>query len=177
MIRVYYDNGITSGLVRGRIWPETERVALSDLEAAHQQGTIKRVTSRDSWREQERTRDEARRAELLSARGSCVGRSGLIIAFSDSSSVDGPHGTVAANPIVTDFVDEALFNDLRRLGLKEADARHFMYAAANNCQRFVTLDSDFLDRRQLLQERRPSLRVVSPSELAAELHRGVRRTG
>jgi len=58
------------------------------------------------------------------------------------------------------IVDEALFLDLKALGLKEADARHFMYAASNQCDRFLTLDPDFIDRRVALQQRCPSLQVV-----------------
>jgi hypothetical protein len=72
-------------------------------------------------------------------------------------------------PIITDLVDEQMFNDLRSIGLKESDARHFMYAAANGCERFLTLDSDFLDRKQLLEARWPAVVVLKPSELAAEL--------
>jgi hypothetical protein len=170
VMRVYYDNVIASGLVTGKIWPEAERAALLEVEAAHQKGIIKRVTSRESWREQERTRDGTRRAQLQSARDlvSVVQADHRVLGFSN---VEGPYGTFAANPIVTDLVDEALFVDLTEFGLKEPDARHFMYAATNSCERFVTLDSHFLDRRQLLEGRCPSLRVVRPSELAAELDR------
>jgi hypothetical protein len=137
-------------------------------EAAHLKGIIKRVTSRESWREQERTRDDARRTQFQSARElvSVVQADHRLLGFSH---LYGPYGTVAASPIITDLVDEQLFNDLRSLGLNEADARHFMYAAANGCERFVTLDSDFLDRKQVLGARRPDLVVVKPSELAAEL--------
>jgi predicted nucleic acid-binding protein len=170
MIRVYYDNVIASGLVTGKMWPDTEKAALSEIETAHEKRTIKRVTSRESWREQERTQDHTRRAQLQSARDlvSVVQADHRLLGFSN---IDGPYGTVATNPIVTDVVDESLFKDLLSLGLKQSDARHFMYAAANSCDRFVTLDSDFLDRRQLLQARCPSLVFVTPSELAAELRK------
>jgi hypothetical protein len=83
-------------------------------------------------------------------------------------------GTIVANPIISDVVDEPLFAHLKRLGLKDPDARHFMYAVANNCDWFVTLDYDFLDRRSLLEDRCPSIRVAKPSELLAELKRGKR---
>jgi hypothetical protein len=167
-MRVYYDNVIASGLVTGRLWPETERKSLSEIEAAHESGIIKRVTSRESWREQERTRDDARRAQLESARDlvSVVQADHRLLGFSH---LYGPYGTIAANPIVSDLIDEPLFNDLRTIGLNESDARHFMYAAANGCVRFVTLDSDFLDRKPMLEARCPALSVVRPSELAVEL--------
>jgi hypothetical protein len=44
-----------------------------------------------------------------------------------------------------------------------------MYAFTNACDRLVTLDPDFLDRRASLGARCPSLRIVKPSELAGEL--------
>ena len=167
MMRVYYDNVIASGLVTGRIWPDTEKAALLEVETAHDKGTIKRVTSRESWREQERTQDNVGRAQLQSARElvSVVQTDHRLLGFSN---IYGPYGTVAANPIVTDLIDEPLFKNLMSLGLKESDARHFMYTAANSCDRFVTLDSDFLHRRQSLEARCPSLVVVTPSELAVD---------
>jgi hypothetical protein len=66
-------------------------------------------------------------------------------------------------------VDNGLFSDLKELGLDDADARHLMYASVNACVRFVTLDPHFLDRRSALEARCPNLKIVRPSELAAEL--------
>ncbi|MBI3030282.1 MAG: hypothetical protein HYY64_12290 [Candidatus Rokubacteria bacterium] len=68
LMRVYYDNVIASGLITGDIAPEAEMAALRELERAHAAGTIKRVTSRESWAEQERTRDAVRRSQLEAAR-------------------------------------------------------------------------------------------------------------
>jgi predicted nucleic acid-binding protein len=169
-MRVYYDNVIASGLVTEDVVPDTEMSALREIEEAHRAGTIKRVTSRESWREQERTRDAARRSQLEAARDlvSVVQADHRVLGF---EVLDGPLGTISTNPIVSDIVDEGIFADVTNLGLRTADARHFMYAAANNCQRFVTLDPDFLDRRALLEARYPPLRVVRPSELAEELRR------
>jgi hypothetical protein len=147
----------------------TEELAVHELERFHREGIIKRVTSRESWREQAKTRDPAKRALLDSARDlvSVVQDDHRLLGFSH---IYGPYGTIAANPIISDVVDEPLFRDLTLLGLEEEDARHFMYAATNGCERFVTLDSDFLDRMQVLQARCPSLLVVTPSELVAEQH-------
>jgi len=169
-LRVYYDNVIASGLITGDLVPEAEMAALREIENAHAAGTLKRVTSRESWREQERTRDAARRSQLEAAQDlvSVVQADHRVVGFEN---VLGPFGTSAANPIVSDVVDEPLFDDLKTLGLRGPDARHFMYAAANDCDRFVTLDGDFLDRRLLLEKRCPLLRIVRPSELAAELRR------
>jgi hypothetical protein len=167
-MRVYYDNVVASGLVTGRLWPEAERDALAEVEEHHRRGTIKRATSRESWREQDRTRDVERRSRLHDARHlvSVVQADHRVLGF---DSIEGPLGTVATTPIVTDLVDEELFNDLASLGLQAADARHFMYAASNACVRFVTVDSDFLHRKQALESRVPGLQVVRPSELATEL--------
>jgi predicted nucleic acid-binding protein len=175
-MRVYYDNVIASGLVTGDLMPEAEMLALREIEEAHRAGTIKRVTSRESWREQERTRDVARRSQLEAARDlvSVVQADHRVIGFEN---LVGPFGPIAANPLVSDVVDESIFADVTALGLRSADARHFMYAAANNCQRFITLDPDFLDRRSLLENRCPSLRVVKPSEMAEELRRTANKVG
>jgi hypothetical protein len=109
-MRVYYDNVIASGLVTGDLAPEAETAALCEIEAAHAAGFIKRVTSRESWREQERTRDDIKRYPLESARGlvSVVQADHRVLGF---ASLDGPFGTVASSPIVTDLVDEGLFMD------------------------------------------------------------------
>lgn len=78
-------------------------------------------------------------------------------------------GTTLTYPLVSDIVDEVLFSDLKNIGLKDADARHLMYAYVNTCERFVTLDPDFLDRRSALEARCSNLKIVKPSELVAEL--------
>ncbi len=169
-MRVYYDNVIASGLITGDLKPEAEMAALHEIERAHEVGRLKRVTSTESWREQKRTQDAARRSQLEAAQD-------LVSVVQVTPCVRGlendlwPNGKDGENPIPNDYADELLFDDLRRLGLQEPDARHFMFAAKNNCDRFVTLDGDFLDRRSSLECRCPSIRVVRPSELAAELKR------
>ena len=167
MMRVYLDNVAVSGRVMGDLAPETEMVALRAIESAHRTGALKMVTSRESWREQERTRDLARRATLEAARGdlSAVVNDHVILGFPN---VQGP-GKMAVGPLVSDIVDEALFADLKGIGLSDSDAKHFMYAFANSCDRFVTLDPDFLERRDSLEARCPSLRIRKPSELVTEL--------
>jgi hypothetical protein len=77
-----------------------------------------------------------------------------------------------AYPFVSDIVDEALFSDLKKIGLRDADARHLMYASVNACVRFVTLDPDFLSRRAALEARCSNIKIVKPSELSAELRNG-----
>jgi hypothetical protein len=72
-------------------------------------------------------------------------------------------------PRGVDIIDDALFKSLTAAGLKDADARHLMYAACNGCDRFVTVDPDFTDRKPQLEALCPDLKIVTPSELAAVL--------
>lgn len=68
-MRVYLDNVLASGRVLGDLEPSTEMDAVRFIERAHSAGILKMVTSRESWREQERTKDPAKRATLEAARG------------------------------------------------------------------------------------------------------------
>src|SRR5258708_6136163 len=106
--RVYLDNVIASGRVLQDLEPAAEMEALRLIEAAHASGILKRVTSRESWREQERTKDSAKRATLEAARKdvSVVASDHKLLGFSH---LYGPRGTMAVSPMVSDIVDEALF--------------------------------------------------------------------
>jgi hypothetical protein len=68
MMRVYLDNVAASGRILGDLNPPSEMTALEEIEHAHSTGVIKRVTSRESWREQERTKDVTKRGKLSAAR-------------------------------------------------------------------------------------------------------------
>lgn len=167
-MRVYLDNVAASGRVVGDLEPPEEMKALREIEQAHSNRQLKIVTSRESWREQERTKDVGKRAKLEAARGevSVVASDHRVLGFSD---VNSPRGSTTVYPLITDIVDEALFIDLKSIGLLNSDARHLMYAFTNSCDRFLTLDPDFLDRRAALEARCPTIKIVTPSELAAEL--------
>jgi predicted nucleic acid-binding protein len=72
--------------------------------------------------------------------------------------------------MVTEIVDERLFSDLKKAGISDGDARHLMYAIHNKCDRFVTLDtSDLLPKRSDVAPLCRGTKIVTPSELAAEL--------
>ena len=88
------------------------------------------------------------------------------------NTVDYGYRGFTASPLLTDIVDEALFAKLRILSLKDADARHLMYAVSNDCVRFVTTDPDFIERRDAIQAACPTIRIVKPSELLAEIEHG-----
>ncbi len=166
-MRVYYDNNADSGLKTGDFAPAEQMEGLQVIERAHELGLIKRVTSRESWREQERTRDAGKKARLEASRDlvSVVQNDHVLLGFHDSSH----RCRTQSAPIISDIVDESLFADLKALGLMDADSKHFMYGFANDCDRFVTTDPDFLERRRELAARCPSMPVATPAELATEL--------
>ncbi len=169
-MKAYYDNVVASGKTRSDL-PPSEMAALQQLEGPKYASMLEVFTSRESWREQERTNDPAVRQALRQARPDVpvVPYDHEVFGFSYM-----PHryGGFISNPAITDVTDQPLFDDLRALGLKDADARHLMYAVRNGCERFVTLDRrGFLNRRrrQRLEARCGGLRIVTPSELLAEL--------
>jgi len=124
MMRVYLDNVAASGRVVGDLTPAEEMEALRRIESAHSAGIIKIVTSRESWREQERTTNPVKRAKLEAARSevSVVANDHVVLGF--FSPLTNRYGSVVIAPIITDIVDEALFADLRGLGLDDSDAKH-----------------------------------------------------
>jgi hypothetical protein len=165
VMRVYYDNNIASARVTGDLSAPEQMAAVRTIERAHDAGMI---TSKESWREQERTRDPSKRAYLKERRNevSIVPNDHVLLGVHHQ---EGRLGTVSVSPILSDIVDEPLFNALKTAGLKDADARHLMYAAKNACERFVTLDPDFIDRRLGLHALIPTIRVVTPRELVNEI--------
>jgi hypothetical protein len=81
----------------------------------------------------------------------------------------GRYGFISS-PIISDIVNEDLFAKLRAAGLEDADAKHVMYAVANRCQVFVTLDTrDILPRRSAVEAVSLPMRILRPTELMAEL--------
>ena len=167
-MKVYLDNVITSGMVLSDLQPADEMNAVCTIEQLASQGALDACTSRESWREQDRTRDPAKRAMLEQARPDVpvVHKDHEVVGF---SYLQDQYGGFISNPLITDIIDDVLFNDLRSQGLDHEDARHLMYAVCNGCERFVTLDPDFLTRRVGLEARCKAIRIVKPSELVVEL--------
>ena len=144
--------------------------ALRRLVAIANSGTdLQVLTSRESWREQERARDPTVRALLEQSRPAVplVREDHLRVGFHYQESERGFIGYFA----LTEVVDEGLLDALKGAGLKPPDARHLMYAVHNGCDWFTTLDPDFFDRRNKLEAMCRGLRIVNPSELLAELRR------
>ena len=164
-MKVYIDNMIASAVVRRDLAELPEMEALNRLQDI---APLEIVTSRESWREQERTKNPDVRAELRDA------RSGIPVVADDHKLLGfntinyGYHGFITS-PLVTDIVDEPTFAKLKDLGLEDADARHLMYALHNGCVRFVTTDPHFLTRRDGIEATYPAIRVVKPSELLQEV--------
>ena len=123
----------------------------------------------ESWREQDRTRDATKHAKLVAARDevSVVATDHIVLSSGNTGDL---RGTSVAQPFVSDVVDETLFNDLKTIGLRDADARHFMYASKTRVNGSSRSIPDFLGIGGMLSESRcPNLKVVKPSELATEL--------
>jgi predicted nucleic acid-binding protein len=167
MTRVYYDNMLASAIVLDNLrWP-TEMAALRTVERLHSKGLIKRVTSRESWREQSRTRDHGQREALRDGQDlvSVVQADHRVVGFSQ---LEDQYGGFFASPLVSDVVDQALYDALTAAGLASADARHLMYAVHNGCDVFLTTDKHFTDRRPQLEKACSGrIRILRPSEFVA----------
>ena len=64
-MRVYFDNCIVSGEIRGDLASAFEQDAVAKLRGLEEFGRIAILTSRESVREQERTKDTDTRRKLL----------------------------------------------------------------------------------------------------------------
>jgi len=170
MVKVYLDNVIASAWVRGDLGSPEERDALKLIREHTNFQRLEVVTSRESWREQERTQNVEVREELRTSREktAVVSQDHRLLGF---NSVDLGYRGFISSPLVTDIVDEAMFLSLQAVGLKNADARHLMYALFNGCARFVTTDPDFLERRSLIEIAHPQIRIVLPTELLGEMEK------
>jgi hypothetical protein len=168
-VKIYLDNVIVCGQICGDIKTRgdidgREVEAMNRIYSAGGCGDVEIVTSRESHREQERTRDPVRRSLFDRRRNDTPTLSDDHLVFGFQHSQD-HYGGFVASPIVSDVVDLALLNDFRDIGLKEGDARHLMYAVHNRCDWFVTTDPDFIERRTRLEIRSRGLRIAKPSEI------------
>ena len=71
--------------------------------------------------------------------------------------------------MVTEYLDAGLYQQLKKEGLTDGDARHLIYAVYNKCDRFVTTDPGFVSRRSGLAALCQGTKIVRPSELAMQL--------
>jgi len=176
VVKIYLDNVIVSGMSRGDLKPPTEMDAVRQIEAADQRGESGIVTSSETRREQDRTRDLTVRAQFEQDREK-VPLVPLDHVLLITRAVYDNQGNWCGNaPMLTEVVDKELFDALKSAGLEDADARHLMFAVHNGCDRFVTLDPHFLDRRVPLQALGRGILIQRPSELVAELSPPVEST-
>ena len=121
--------------------PAEEMAALEQIERLHAEGRIKEEsTSKMSRIEQAAHPRSCRAGGPSIARAhevSVVPNDHRLLGF--QSQDQGRQGFISS-PMISDIVDEDLFAKLIAAGLKDADAKHVMYAVANDCQVFVTLD-------------------------------------
>ena len=168
-MKAYLDNVIVCGMVRSDINPPTEMTAVRQIQAAAQRGQLSIVTSHEAWREQDRTPDAGLRAQFQQERDKVELVTADHLMLGARAQYDNRGNWYGNCPLLTEMVDEQLFASLKTAGLKDADARHFMYAVHNGCDRFVTTDPDFLDRRTQLQALGRGILIQKPSDLVAEL--------
>lgn len=168
-VRIYYDTNITSGRILRDLKPDPEMEALDALEKLHAAGTLKRVSSKWFRIEQARAKDPTKRAvlEAQDHEMSCVQQDHRLLGFSHQDL--GQLGFIAS-PIITDIVDDAVFEKLRAAGLAETDAFHVMCAITGNCDVFVTVDTkDILPKRAAVEASCPQILIRRPTELLADL--------
>ena len=165
--RIYLDNVICSGLTLRDLVPPSEMAASDTIASAAASGRVVVETSRQTGVEQERTKDNIKRADLLERQGTVprVRDDHKVMGFSNTS--------FGSFPLVEDVVDRPLLDLLKAEGLKEGDARHLMYAVHHGSDYFVTIDSDFgVDepgRRALLERHCRGLKIRKPSEIVGLL--------
>jgi hypothetical protein len=110
-MKIYLDNCIVSGMSRSDLEP-TEMEAVRQLEAADERGKSETVTSRETWREQDRTRDTVVRSQLERDRQNIqlVRHDHLMLA---TRAVYDNQGNLCGNaPMLTEIVDKELLSYL-----------------------------------------------------------------
>jgi predicted nucleic acid-binding protein len=167
-LKTYLDNVIVCGRVRSDLKP-AEMAAVRQIEEAAKRGELTIVTSREAWREQDRTPNEASRARFTQDRDNVPVVRDDHRMLGSRANYDNHGQWYGTSPILTEIVDEPLFAAARKAGLEEGDARHFMYAVHNGCDRFATADRDFLNRRPQLEAFGRGMLIKRPSELVTEL--------
>jgi hypothetical protein len=120
--------------------------------------------------EQARTTDHQKRAALAASADlvSVVQNDHRLLGFANLDY--GSRGFISY-PLIDDIVDPELFERLtKNAGLKDADAKHVMYAVANACGYFVTLDTrDLLPRRSAIESICPQVKIMTPIEAVAAI--------
>jgi len=169
VLRVYYDTVIMSARTKKDLQPAEEMAAVVRIEALHDEGRIKRISSRMAEREQARRTDPVERAALLedTKQVSMVQHDHRILGFNN---LDYGRRGFISYPLIDDIVNPELYSKLMAVITDKDDATHLMYAVENDCDVFVTLDTrDILPNLEKLEAVCNGMRIMRPTQLVAEL--------
>ena len=169
-LQVYLDTVIASAIKLQDLHDPKEEAALEELKRIERTGVIEFRISREVRHEVDRTREPDKKARLkehASELGN-VKEDHRLEGFNIQDY--GRYGFISS-PLISDVVDESMFEALTTDGLKRGDAIHFVNAVTNKCDVFLTTDPDFMDRRPQLEAQYPPIRIMKPTELLAELKR------
>lgn len=166
-VKIYLDSVIVIGIENRDLGSEMD--ATDQLVSLGKRDEIKIVTSRQLPRSMEKTKNKEERELRIqsSINFTMVPRDHRVLGFHYQSD---QYGGCAPSPLVTDIVDENMFSELIGFGLKDDDAKHFMYAFCNGCNYFVSVDQHFINRRGKIASRYPQIRIMKPSELVDHLN-------
>ncbi len=158
---VYLDNDVVSAIARGDKPEEAE--ALAQLVGAFERGELELVTSEVTASEISRCRHKAR--EDIQRTYERLGK--VPLASRDQlvgmRTEYGPYGTTSNTPIIQ---KDALFGDIRALGIDTVDAQHIFVAAKRGCTHFLTCDRRILVRAHAIRAL-CGVVVQKPSEFVA----------
>jgi hypothetical protein len=150
-----------------------ELTAMDELLAMKASGQIpiEIFKSRVSRKEVERTNKPEQRAKLQSDLDALqqIPQDERILGFN----IQSDRFTFISFPLLSDILDETIYQELIQRGLEPDDAHHISHAICNDCDVFLTHDMDSIVKphRQWIEQRYPKLKVSLPSELLQWLKR------
>lgn len=147
-----------------------ELAALEELLKLRESGKCLMFRSRVVWTELERTNATEQRIKLQADYEALdqIPQDELPLG---SFNITDHMGGCISNPIVSDYLDEALYRELLQRGLSDKDAHHITHAVSNKCDVFLTCDEKTIIKphRKWLEDKFPRVKIRLPSELLAEL--------
>jgi hypothetical protein len=175
-INIYADtNTLRANLARhpDDLNSRQELTAMDALLAMKGSGQISMeiFKSRVSRKEVERTSKPEQRAKLQSDLDALqqIAQDERLLGFN----IQSDRFTFISSPLMSDILDEEIYNELIQRGLTPDDAHHISHAIYNHCDVFLTHDMHSIVKphREWIEERFPTLKVFLPSELLQWLNR------
>lgn len=172
-MEVYLDNMMVSALCGRSLADHNQQTALQALWEIAKPGRIRFRISREILSEIDRTKNPSLKEHLQAGALNFkrVERDHVVLGFQSQDL--GFSGYITC-PLVSDVVNETMFSELVPLGFKtdkeKRDARHFINAVENGCDVFLTNDPLFMRLRNELQARYSSTKMLTPTELLADLN-------